>query len=327
MQPAFTVLERGLLALAALLTATAAAMAQTYPSRPITVVVPFPPGASNDALARITRDSLSEILGQPIVIENRPGAAGSTGAGSVASAAPDGYTLLISVNAPITMNGFLQKNFPFDPRTAFAPVAHAADTTLVLAVHEAVPAKTVTELVDYAKKNPGKLSFGSAGVGSGHHITGELLKQKTGIDVTHIPYRGSGPAIQDLVAGHIPISFGTPPAILPQAAAGKIRMLAVSEDRRFPDLPDVPTIAETVPGVSIPISWLGLLAPAGTPKPIVDRLSAAMAATVKKPDVIAKLKQQGMLAVGEGPEALDRKITGELALWARVMPSIGVQPE
>jgi tripartite-type tricarboxylate transporter receptor subunit TctC len=326
MRAAVAALVHALLAVAALLVASAA-VAQVYPTRPITVVVPFPPGASNDALARITRDSLSEILGQPIVIENRPGAAGSTGAGSVASAAPDGYTLLISVNAPITMNGFLQKNFPFDPKTAFAPVAHAADTTLVLAVHEAVPAKNVSELIDYAKKNPGRLSFGSAGVGSGHHITGELLKQKTGIDVTHVPYRGSGPAIQDLVAGHIPISFGTPPAILPQAAAGKIRMLAVSEDRRFPDLPDVPTIAETVPGVSIPISWLGLLAPAGTPKSIVDKLSAAMAATVKKPDVVAKLKQQGMLAVGEGPEALDRKIKSELALWARVMPSIGIQPE
>ena len=319
-------LARTLLALATLVVA-APALAQDYPTRPITVVVPFPPGASNDALARITRDSMSEILGQPVVIENRPGAGGSTGAGSVANATPDGYTLLIAVNAPITMNSFLQKNFPFDPKTAFAPVAHAADTTLLLAVHESVPAKTVTELVDYAKKNPGKLSYGSAGVGSGHHITGELLKQKTGIDVTHIPYRGSGPAIQDLVAGHIPISFGTPPAILPQAAAGKIRIIAVAEDRRFPDLPDVPTIAETVPGVSIPVTWLGLLAPAGTPRPIVEKLSAAMAATVKKPDVVAKLKQQGMLAVGGGPEALDQKIKSELALWTRLMPSIGIQPE
>jgi tripartite-type tricarboxylate transporter receptor subunit TctC len=320
------VLARALFAVAALVVGSAA-VAQDYPARPITVVVPFPPGASNDALARITRDSLSEILGQPIVIENRPGAGGSTGAGSVANAAPDGYTLLIAVNAPITMNSFLQKNFPFDPKTAFAPVAHAADTTLLLAVHESVPAKTVTELVDYAKKNPGKLSYGSAGVGSGHHITGELLKQKTGIDVTHIPYRGSGPAIQDLVAGHIPISFGTPPAILPQAAAGKIRIIAVAEDRRFPDLPDVPTIAETVPGVSIPVTWLGLLAPSGMPRPIVEKLSAAMAATVKKPDVVAKLKQQGMLAVGAGPEALDQKIKSELALWTRLMPSIGIQPE
>src|SRR5258707_3870437 len=253
MQPALTVLVRGLLALAALLIASAAATAQTYPARPITVVVQCPPGASNDALARITRDALSEILGQPIVIENRPGAAGSTGAGSVANAAPDGYTLLISVNAPITMNGFLQKNFPFDPKTAFAPVAHAADTTLMLAVHESVPAKTVTELVDYAKANPGKLSFGSAGVGSGHHITGELLKQKTGIDVTHVPYRGSGPAIQDLVAGHIPISFGTPPAILPQAAAGKIRILAVSEDRRMSGVSGPPALARHVPGLSVPL--------------------------------------------------------------------------
>src|SRR5215470_7947336 len=319
-------LTRGVLVLA-LLAAASATQAQNYPSRPITLVVPFPPGAANDALARIVRDPLSEILGQPIVVENRAGAAGSTGAGSVANAAPDGYTLLISVNAPITMNGFLQKNFPFDPKTAFVPVGHAADTSLLLAVHESVPAKTVAELIDYAKGKPGKLSFGSAGVGSGHHITGELLKQKTGIDITHIPYRGSGPAIQDLVAGHIPISFGTPPAILPQAAAGKIRILAVSEDRRFPDLPDIPTIAETVPGVTIPVSWYGLLAPTGTPRPIIDKLNAAIAATLAKPDVIAKLKQQGLLPVGQGPEALAEKINSELALWARVMPSIGIQPE
>jgi tripartite-type tricarboxylate transporter receptor subunit TctC len=324
-------LGRGLLVLAAFvptgLAGASSAFAQNYPSRPITLVVPFPPGAANDALARIVRDPLSEILGQPIVIENRAGAAGSTGAGSVANAAPDGHTLLISVNAPITMNGFLQKNFPFDPKTAFAPVALVVDTTLLLAVHESIPAKNVAELVDYAKRNPGKLSFGSAGVGSGHHIAGELLKQKTGIDITHIPYRGSGPAIQDLVAGHIPISFGTPPAILPQAAAGKIRILAVSEDQRFPDLPDIPTIAETVPGVTIPISWYGLLAPAGTPRPIVDKLAAAVGATLGKPDVIAKLKQQGLLAVGQGPDALAEKIKGELALWAKVMPSLGIQPE
>ncbi len=326
MSSLFGALARGLVALAAFVVASAA-LGQSYPSRPITVVVPFPPGASNDALARITRDPLSEILGQPITIENRPGAGGSIGSGTVANAAPDGYTVLIAVNAPITMNIYMQKNLPFDPKTAFAPVTLAADTTLLLAVHESVPAKTVSELVAYAKKNAGKLSYGSAGIGSGHHITGELLKQKTGIDITHVPYRGSGPAIQDLVAGHIPISFGTPPAILPQAAAGKIRILAVSEERRYPDLPDVPTIAETVPGVVIPVTWIGLLVPAGTPRPIVDKLNAAMLATLKKPDVIAKLKQQGLLAVGQGPEALEQKIKSELALWGRVIPSIGIQPE
>jgi tripartite-type tricarboxylate transporter receptor subunit TctC len=317
---------KALVILSALLIAPSA-VAQSYPTRPITVVVPFPPGASNDGLARIIRDSFSEILGQPVVIENRGGAGGTTGSAVVANAAPDGYTLLIAVNAPITMNAYTQKNFPFDGKTAFAPVTLIAETPLLLAVHEAVPAKSVAELIAYAKQNPGKLSYGSAGVGSGHHVTGELLKQKTGIDITHIPYRGGGPAIQDLVAGHIPISFGTPPAVLPQVAAGKIRILATSEEKRFPHLPDVPTIIETVPGVAIPITWLGLLAPARTPGPIVDKLNAAMITTVRKADIIAKLRQQGLLAVGQGPEELAKRIKDEIAVLGRIIPSIGIQPE
>jgi hypothetical protein len=299
-------LARALLALATLVVA-APALAQDYPTRPITVVVPFPPGASNDALARITRDSMSEILGQPVVIENRPGAGGSTGAGSVASAAPDGYTLLIAVNAPITMNSFLQKNFPFDPKTAFAPVAHAADTTLLLAVHESVPAKTVTELVDYAKKNPGKLSYGSAGVGSGHHITGELLKQKTGIDVTHIPYRGSGPAIQDLVAGHIPISlarrFGDP-------AAGGRRQDPHHRCRRRPALSGSALTFRPSPKPCRASRSRSLgLACWRRRNAEADRreASAAMAATVKKPGRRCRSSSRACWR-SAGPEALDQKI-------------------
>jgi tripartite-type tricarboxylate transporter receptor subunit TctC len=326
MNQLISALARGAVVVAAL-AATSAAMAQSYPTRPITLVAPFPPGASVDALARITRDSLSEILGQTIVIENRTGAGGTMGASSVANAAPDGYTLLITVNAPITMNSFMQKSYPFDPKTAFAPVTLAAETALLLAVHPSIPAKNVAELVAYAKSSTGKLSYGSAGVGSGHHITGELLKQKTGIDMNHVPYRGGGPAIQDLVAGHIQISFGTPPGMLPQAAAGKVRILATSEEKRFPDLPDIPTIAETIPGVAIPVTWLGLLAPAGTPRPIVDKLNAAMLATLKKPDVVAKLKQQGMMTVGQAPDALDQKIKSELAFFGKTIPALGIQPE
>jgi tripartite-type tricarboxylate transporter receptor subunit TctC len=319
-------LFRAFVVLAALALASPAS-AQNYPARPITVVAPFPPGASVDALARITRDPLSEILGQTIVVENRAGAGGSTGAGAVANAAPDGYTLMITVNAPITMNMYMQKNIPFDPKRAFTPITFAAETSLLLAVHPSLPAKTVAELVAYAKTSTGKLSYGSAGVGSGHHITGELLKQKTGIDMNHVPYRGGGPAIQDLVAGHIQISFGTPPAILPQSSAGRIRILAVSEEKRFPDLPDVPTIAETVPGVTLPATWLGLLAPAGTPGPIVDKLNAAMLAALQRPDVVAKLKQQGLLVVARGPDALAEKIASELAFFGRTIPSLGIQPE
>jgi tripartite-type tricarboxylate transporter receptor subunit TctC len=326
MTSSFGSVARGIVALTALVFASPA-LAQSYPTRPITMVAPFPPGASVDALARITRDPLAEILGQTIVIENRAGAGGSTGSGSVANAAPDGYTLLITVNAPITMNMYMQKNIPFHPKKAFAPITLAAETSLLLAVHPSVPAKNVAELVAHAKSSTAKLSYGSAGVGSGHHITGELLKQKTGIDINHIPYRGGGPAIQDLVAGHIAISFGTPPSVLPQSSAGRIRVIATSEEKRFPDLPDVPTIAETVPGVTLPATWLGLLAPAGTPKPIIDKLNAAMLATLKRPDVIAKLKQQGLLVIGQGPDALADKIVSELAFFGRTIPSLGIQPE
>jgi tripartite-type tricarboxylate transporter receptor subunit TctC len=317
---------RGLFVLAPLLLA-AAAFAQTYPVRPITLIAPFPPGASVDALARIIREPLSEILGVPLVVEIRAGAGGSSGAGAVANAAPDGYTLLVTVNAPITMNLYMQRTIPFDPVKSFAPITLAAETSLLLAVHPAVPAANVAELVAFARTSPGKLSFGSAGVGSGHHITGELLKRNAGIDMNHIPYRGGGPAIQDLVAGHIQISFGTPPAVLPQASAGRIRLLAVSEAKRFAYLPGVPTIAETVPGVTLPATWLGLLAPAATPTPIIDKLNVAMLTLLARPDVVDQLRQQGLLAIGEGPDALKAKISSELAFFGRTIPALGIQPE
>jgi tripartite-type tricarboxylate transporter receptor subunit TctC len=303
------------------------AHAQAYPTRPITIVVPFPPGASTDFTARLLRDPLAEALGQTVVIDNRPGAAGTVGAAAVANAAPDGHTLLVCVNAPLTMNVYMQKNFPFDPKTAFAPIMTAAEVILVLAVNASVPVKTVPELIDYAKKNADKkLSYGSAGIGSAHHIAGELLKQKTGIQLTHVPYRGGAPAIQDLVAGHIPISFGTTPAVLPQAHAGTVRILALVEAARSPDMPDVPTVAETVPGV-VTATWVGLFAPAGTPRPIVERLNKIAVDVFKRSDVIAKLKQQGASAVAGTPEELGQRVRAELESWRRIIPSIGIQPE
>ncbi len=323
----FSALARGIAVLLLTLLAGAAAQAQTYPTRPVTVVVPYPPGASTDFIARLIREPLAEALGQSIVIENRPGAGGTTGTAAVANAAPDGHTLLVSVNAPVTMNVHMQKNFPFDPRTALAPVVTAADVLMTLAVTASLPVKTVPELIDYAKKNVGKkLSYGSAGIGSAHHIAGELLKQKTGIDMLHVPYRGGGPAIQDLVAGHIPISFGTTPAVLPQASAGTIRMLALVEAKRSPDLPGVPTVDETVPGV-VTMTWVGLFAPAGTPKPIIDRLNKIVVDALKRPDIIERLRQQGATAVGGSPEELGERMKAEIAHWGRVIPSIGITPE
>ncbi|HWV41851.1 tripartite tricarboxylate transporter substrate binding protein [Pseudorhodoplanes sp.] len=305
----------------------AAAQGSDWPNRAITLVAPYPPGASTDFIARIIRDPLEEQLKVPVVVENKPGAGGTTGAALVAKAAPDGYTFLVTVNAPVTMNAFMQKNFPFDPMKSFTPVIKVADVAMTLAVNAKLPINTVQDLIDYAKKNPDqKMSFGSAGVGSAHHIAGELLKQKTGLNMVHVPYKGGGPAIQDLVAGHIPISFGTTPAVMPQAQAGTIRIIALAEVKRSPDLPGVPTISETIPGVDT-FTWVGIFAPLGTPKPIVDRVNAIVAETIKKPDVIAKLKTQGATAAGGSPEELQKSMKAEFDHWAKVVPSIGLTPQ
>jgi len=300
--------------------------AQTYPSRLITLVVAYPAGGPTDALGRVLAEQMRDVLGQPVVIENRPGAQGTTGAVSVVKAAPDGHTLLITPNV-LTLNSFLQKNFPFHPLTALAPITVAAETTIMLAVHASVPARNVAELVEHARKNPGKLSYGTPGVGSGHHLAGELLKQKTGIGIAHIPYRGSAAAIQDLVAGHIPVSFGGPVTLPQHVAAGKVRILAVVEDNRAADFPDIPTIAATYPGVAIPVTWFGLLAPAATPTPVIEKLNLALTDALRSPAVIARLRQQGFFAVPEGPDAFIRRMREEMAVYARLIPLIGIQPE
>jgi len=313
-------------ALAAALLAPAALQAQDYPTRPVTMIVGFPPGGSTDAAARILQDPMSQSLGQQIVIDNRSGAGGTVAAAAVANAKPDGYTLLYTVNAALTMNMYLQKNFPFNSKTAFAPVGVASDVVLALAVNAKMPINSVQELIDYAKKNPGKLSYGSSGVGSGHHICGELLKQKTGIDMVHVPYRGGAPAVQDLVAGQIPVAFGTLPALLPHVANGSIRIIASAEKGRLADFPNLPAINEIVPGV-YNIGWSGLLAPAGTPKPIVDKLSTVMNAALKLPDVKAKMKVQGLEPLTNTPAEFASLISNEVDYWGKVIPSIGIQAE
>jgi tripartite-type tricarboxylate transporter receptor subunit TctC len=302
------------------------AWAQDYPSRPITVMVGFPPGGSTDAAMRILQDPMTQALGQQIVIDNRGGAGGTLAAAMVANAKPDGYTLLFTVNASLTMNMYMQKNFPFNSKTAFEPISLASDVVLMLAVNAKLPVNSVAELIDYAKKNPGKLSYGSSGVGSGHHIVGELLKQKSGIDMVHVPYRGGGPAIQDLVAGNIQVSFGTLPALLPHAANGTIRIIASAEKGRVPGFPDKPAINETYPGV-YNIGWSGLLAPAGTPKAIIDKLHAAMVPAVKNPDVVNKMKLQGLIALSSSPDEFRKLIADEIDYWGKVVPAIGIQPE
>jgi tripartite-type tricarboxylate transporter receptor subunit TctC len=311
---------------AAVTTVPLAAAGEDYPSRAITLVVNFPPGGSTDAMARILREPLSQGLGQNIIIDNRGGAGGTTGAAAVANAKADGYTLLLSVNSSLITNKFLQKNFPFDPRTAFAPITLTSDVALVLAVHPSLPVHDVRELIDYAKKNPGKLAYGSAGIGTMHHIMGELLKQKTGIEMVHVPYRGGAPLMQDLLAGNVKVSFNTLPTALPQAQAGLIRIIAVAEKARLPELRDTPTIDETIPGI-INIGWNGLLAPAGMPAPIIDKLNAVAVAALKTPEVIDKMKLQGLHAMSSTPAEFASLIAREVDYWGAIIPAIGIAPE
>src|SRR5262249_11539017 len=218
------------------------AAGQDYPSRSITLIVNFPPGGSTDATARIIREPLSQALGQSIIIDNRGGAGGTTRAAAGANAKPHGYTLLLSVNSALTTNRYLQKNFPFDPKTAFAPITLTSDVALVLSLHPSLPLHHVAGLTDYATRNPGKLAYGSAGIGSSHHICGELIKQKAGIDMVHVPYRGGAPLMQDLLAGNVKVALNTLPTALPQAQAGAIRVIAVAEKTRLPEFLDTPTI-------------------------------------------------------------------------------------
>src|SRR5947208_8278119 len=303
-----------------------AAAAEDYPNRSITLVVNCPAGGSTDAMARILREPLSQGLGQSIITDNRGGAGGTTGAAAAANAKPDGYTLLLSVNSSLITNKFLQKNFPFDPKTAFVPITLTSDVALVLAVHPSLPVHDVTELIEYAKKNPGKLAYATPGIGSSHHVCGELLKQKVGIDMVHVPYRGGALAMQDLLAGNVKVGFSTLPVALPQAQAGGIRVIAAAEKTRLPELPDTPTIDETVPGV-VNVGWNGLLAPAGTPAPIIDKLNAVAVAALKTPDVIAKMKLQGLHAMSSTPAEFASLIARAVAYWGAIIPAIGIQPE
>ncbi len=309
---------------AAALAAPLRAVAQDYPNRAVTLVVNFPPGGSTDAMARILREPLTQALGQNVVIDNRSGAGGTTGAAAVANATPDGYMLLLSVNSALTANRFLQKNFPFDAKTAFAPITLTSDVALVLAVHPSLPVHDVTGLIVYAKTN--ELAYASAGIGTSHHILGELIKQKVGIDMVHVPYRGGAALMQDLIAGNVKVAFSTLPVALPQAQVGSIRIIAVAEKTRLPELPDTPTIEETVPGV-VNVGWNGLLAPAGTPVPIIDKLNAVTVAALKTPDVITKMKLQGLHVMSSTPAEFAALIAREVDHWAKIIPSIGIRSD
>lgn len=317
---------KGLAAAVAVLAMAAGAQAQDYPARPITIVVPFPPGGSTDVSARALLPKMTELLGQPVVIDNRPGSGGNIGTGYVARAVPDGYTLLWTVNPSISMNKHMFKDLPYDPQKDLTPISLAATTLMALVVHPSVPATTVKELVDYVKANPGKVKFGSAGIGSAHHINGEVMNKEAGLDMVHVPYPGGGPAIADLVGGHIPVSFGTLPAVLPHTQTNALRILALAEDERYEKMPDVPTIGETIPGVGVN-TWIGFMAPGGTPRPVIEKLHAALIEALKQPDVISIYEKSGLLVAGQGPDELAEIIAADLDKYEKLFPEIGIEKQ
>jgi tripartite-type tricarboxylate transporter receptor subunit TctC len=311
-----------------MLALTAPGAAQTYPDRLVRVVNPYPPGGSVDITARILAQKLSDNTGQQFIVENRTGAGGNTGADSVAKSAPDGYTLLHTAPPPLVINQTLySKGLPFDPEKDLVPIAVFAYTPIVLMVHPSVPAKDVNELIAYAKSNPGKLHFGSAGIGTTPHLSGELFKSMAKVEITHVPYRGTGPAMNDLIGGHIQMFFDLLPASLPQINGGKVRALANAGARRPAALPDLPTVAEQgLPGFDS-ASWVALAAPAKTPAPVLAKLRAEVAKVLTSPDIVARIRELGS-DPGTADEAEVRAfLAAETKKWAEVIRLSGAKAD
>ncbi|MBL8376402.1 MAG: tripartite tricarboxylate transporter substrate binding protein [Burkholderiales bacterium] len=306
---------------------TAQAQAQPYPMKPIRLVVPFPPGGATDAWARIVQVRLGEALGTSILIDNRGGAGGMIGAEIVAKSAPDGYTLLLGNIANMAMNVGVYASMPYDPLRDFTPIMHTVDVNYVLVVHPGVPAANLKELVAHAKANPGRLTYGSAGAGSAPHLATELLKQRAGIFVVHIPYRGGGPMVTDLLGGQIQLGIGDQANLMPQVRAGKLRALGVGSKNRSPVYKDLPTIAEQgFPGYEAG-AWQGILAPAGLPPDIARRINEALARAMALPEVREKMIGAGLEIVSSSQEQFARHIRDEIAKWVAVAKAVGAKAE
>jgi tripartite-type tricarboxylate transporter receptor subunit TctC len=321
----------GLLAAIALIAvlglAAPPADAQPYPSRPITLVVPFPPGGSTTIIARIIADKLSDALGRPIVVDNRGGAGGSIAARQVARSTPDGYTLLLAFSATLAISPSMFPNVGYDPRTDFAPIGMVGMAPSVLVVHPAVPAHSVAELIAFAKDTPGKLQFGSPSTGTVNHLAGELFASMADIKITHIPYKGTGPAITDLLGGHISMMFAPIPAAHANVAAGSLRALGVTSLQRSGLLPEVPTIAEAgLPGFEA-VQRSTLLAPAGTPRAIVERLNRELNALLATDEVKKRLALEGGEPIPGPPEAYTADVDREEQRWSKLVQAIGLKAE
>lgn len=315
------------IAVAALFCLPLGAAAQPYPHKPIRLIVPYAPGGATDVLARPIAAKLGEQLGQPIVVENRPGANTAIGADQMVRSAPDGYTFMLG-SVVQYMLPFFQKNVPFDPLKDFTPVSIVAVVPNVLAVNANLPIHSVKDLIDYAKKPGNRLLYGTTGSGSTHHLGGIVLAQAAGIALEHVPYKGGNPAMQDALAGSIPLLILTATTIMPQVKNGKLRALGLIESRRFDLVPGVPPIAETVPGYSVPDTWFGFVGPAGLPRPIVERLNAELRKAVQDAELQKRIENLGMVPTGtSSPDQVAATVRSESEAIRKVVAAAGIQPE
>lgn len=315
------------LALATCVAGAVVAHAQDYPNKPVRIIVPYPAGGTTDIIARLAADRLSQHFKQPFVVDNRPGASGAIGAVAVKQAAPDGYTLVMATASSHGINSALNANLPYDAVKDFAPVTKVAITPNVIAVHPSLPADNLQEMLALARDKPGELNFGSTSAGGSPHMSAELLKMMAEVDMLHVPYRGAGPMLTDLVGGQITIGFDNLPSTMPFIRSEKVRALAVTTAERWPGAPDIPTVAESgVPGYEVS-GWFGLLAPAGTPREILDQLQAAVAQAMEPEEVRKQLMELGAIGAVNSPDEFAREIADDVARWKKVVEATGVTLE
>ena len=327
MNPAHMTRRTALAGALAALAVPVGAQTGAYPNRPVRIIVPTPPGGGADALARVIGQRLSEQMKQPFVIDNRPGAAGINAGEQVARMPPDGYNLLIGAIAFLGVAPSLYKSLPYDPIKDFTHICGGVALSNVLVVNPALPVKNVRELIAYAKANPGKINFSSAGNATAGHLAGELFGQMTGTQLVHVPYRGGGPAISDLMAGHVQISFASPPSALPLVKAGKLRALAVTTETRLPALPDLPTVAEAgVPGF-VATNWYSFVGPAGIPADIVARLNQEIRLAMQDSGVLTTMAAQGMTPDPSSPEQLSNFVKAEIDKWGKIVRASNIKAD
>ena len=304
-----------------------AADAQSWPTKPVRMVIPFPPGGTTDILGRVAAQKLSEAIGQQVVPDNRPGASGNIGTEQVAKAQPDGYTLLTAPGSTLTIHPSLYAKLGFDPLKDFAPVTILAGVPNLLVVHPSLPVRNVKELIAIAKAKPDQLNYASTGAGQSTHLSMELFKNMAGVKIVHVPYKGSAPAVTDLLGGHVPMMFDNMPSALPHVKAGKLRALGVSTAKRSATAPDVPTVAESgLPGFDVTV-WFAVLAPAATPREIIERANRILVKALQASDVRERLASQGAEPVGNTPEQVTAQMKTDLAKWAKVIKAADIKIE